>query len=422
MIVHIVMIRMVHFFSGYEGLGGVHSLLKRHEKMDRSLGLDSRFIIGWERQIRQQKEPRVFFLGINGRANIKLFRHRFAAAIQLTKPDLIVYHTPANMDFLADLDGAARRVVVLHTHPRELRNSMRFCLDLMDGVLSVSEPLQQEFLKTHPEWPSERASYLPLPVEPMAAPLPLSPLQSGDLLTIGYSGRLVKLMKRADRLVDFARELQRIKRPFRLQIAGNGELQGSIKRRLKPIPNVEFLGRLEGSAYWNVLAGWDAMLNCSDQEAGTTAILEGMAVGCLPICPDIPCQGHLSARLISSQLVYPQGDMRSAAQSADWLGRLSNRAIAAMRNQAQVLARQYDPRHYGGIFSEFLHKISALPVRSTHVVPPRMRSLDDIPFLWQFRAVQWQMRWASTRTRLFNLFSRHYSKPYGIRGESVAKV
>lgn len=190
-------VRLSHVFSQYYRLGGVHAHLRLHHQFDRSLGIDSSFLITQETQNRPQEEPRIYFLGLNDRSTIRLMRRRFQIAIERTKPEVAIYHygggDPA---LLTDLDGASRRILDLTCNFPNLDSWLQPRARLFDGILSVSQSACKIAQKALPNWDSRRIQWWPQPImlpsnlaRSSKPPKPLVP---------GYAKRIIRPQKRVE--------------------------------------------------------------------------------------------------------------------------------------------------------------------------------------------------------------------------------
>ena len=293
-------VRLSHVFSQYYRLGGVHARLRLHHQFDRSLGIDSSFLITQETQNRPQEEPRIYFLGLNGRSTIRLMRRRFQIAIERTKPEVAIYHygggDPA---LLTDLDGASRRILDLTCNFPNLDSWLQPCARLFDGILSVSQSACKIAQKVLPNWDRSRIQWWPQPI------LPPSNLARSSKppkpLVLGYAGRIIRPQKRVERIPQICRLLDKRQTSYRFEFLGDGAERPALERALPQRPQFLFRGIRQGNDYWQILANRDVILLTSDHEGVPRVILEGMSLGVLPIVPKIDAEADRYAQSIDSR-------------------------------------------------------------------------------------------------------------------------
>ncbi len=190
-------LRVSHFFSSFQELGGVGALLQYHHANDVRWGIHSEFIIYFERQTRPI--VRVHFLGIDEQDTVRLARERLRKAVVHARPDIAVYHTAWGMPYLADLDQSHRRVLMQHGHVPGLVASLQSRRDWLDGFVCIGESLVPVARKYLPHLDANRVTVLPCPITP-----PQSSSQHRSLvqrpLILGCCGRIRVEQKRVDRL------------------------------------------------------------------------------------------------------------------------------------------------------------------------------------------------------------------------------
>jgi glycosyltransferase involved in cell wall biosynthesis len=371
-------VEFAHAFTFLRTLGGVQGLLRRHRAEDERWGLSSRVIAWFERD--DPADPRVSGLGLSGRDSIHTARARLAAvAAGLPAPLVVGYYNLWGLPFFAGVDGASRRIGVLHSDWPDLAERLRRVRPLVDGALCVSRPLVDAARRAWPEMADERIAFLPCPVDPPAALLPRPPLE-GRPLVIGYCGRLSRVQKRVDRLPELVSRLRGADPDFRLELLGDGRDEAWLRRRLGSEPRVVFRGRLGGEAYWRTLNGWDAIVFTSDYEGLPLALLEAMGVGAVPVYPRIGCGGADCAGRVAPELLYEPGDMAACAAAVRRLARLPAAELDAARGRSVREVAPHLGDAYFRTFSEFVRRIAALPRISA---PPstarRFRPADRLP-------------------------------------------
>ncbi|MCX8109101.1 MAG: glycosyltransferase family 4 protein [Verrucomicrobiae bacterium] len=366
-------VRILHGFTFFSSLGGVESMLQRHHKVDELWGIDSTFCAYFEP--RTTEIPRVKGLGLSGLSCIHTARKRFRSCMTTTV-DVMVYHNLWGLAFFADLDHASRRMGVLHTDVPGLGAWLRHVRGMLDGILCASEPLLDMVRRELPELGGDRLAWLPYPVALSRTEANQEPIGKRPFV-LGFAGRLSFEQKRVDRFPELVRALDMHHVHFRFEFLGDGPQSDWLKKQLGNDPRVRFHGRLSGSAYWEVLRGWDGIVFVSDYEGLPISLLEAMAVGVLPIVPGVGSGADAYVRNVRRDLLYPPGDVQAAAVVIKNLANSSAPEIQGLRQRANKLAEPHLGDCYERAFSDQLLKVVAMPRISvssfSRVIPcPRM--------------------------------------------------
>jgi glycosyltransferase involved in cell wall biosynthesis len=252
--------------------------------------------------------------------------------------------------------------------------------DLVDGILTVGEPALNQCRSLLPKFPAERLGLLPVPVANPEHPVTHPPL-SGRPIVIGYSGRLVRALKRIDRLVQVCKLLDQNEQPYRLEILGEGKDGSWLRKRLRGNPRVIFHGYRTGKAYWDILGTWDVILYVSDTEGFGISLLEAMKCGAIPLYPDIGGGAEPYVAQVRASLLYPAGDMDSLARELARLYSAPDGELHELRQRCRDIAGHNDTDGYHLAFANFARIIEVMPRRSTEPPPRRKLSLANvIPF------------------------------------------
>lgn len=372
-----------HFFTFHSSLGGVESVLQRHPERDRERGVHSRILAFFES--RNDLPPAVHGLGWTGWTGIRRARASLAAWRSRNPVEFAVYHNTWGLPFLADLDGAARRVGIIHSdwpgQDRHLRNQA----GMLDGLCCVSLPLVKQALTALPELGEDRVRWIPYPIRACPFPAPEWNPPGDRPLRVGLVGRLVKEQKRVDRIPPLLRRLRASGVAVELEILGDGALRPWLERQCahdadRSGVRVRFRGRLSGAAYWKALSGWDAIVFVSDYEGLPISMLEAMSLGVLPFCPEVGSGGDDYARRVSPELVYPPGDLDALTGAVRRVAALPGERVRQLRTRARDLAAPHVGDEYYDVFAEFTGRIRAMPRVSRPEIARRARLLDFCPF------------------------------------------
>ena len=365
-----------HFFTFYQSLGGVQSILKRHHREDHRRGHNSRFVIYFEKTI--YTDPSITGLGLTWRDTIASTRQKFHH-LEFPADSIAVCHNLWGLPFLADLMPAHRRVGLLHSYWTGLEKFIAAQRGLLDGVLCVSNPLVELVRHCMPELDGERVTLIPYPIDGMGLP-PCRPAMMERPVVIGWTGRLEVEQKRVDRLPLLVAALESIELDFRLEILGAGPRESWLRRKLPP-ERVRFHGRKTGDAYWSALKGWDFIVSVSDYEGLPISMLEALSTGTLPICPKIGSGGDAYAGRLDPEFLYPPGDFKAAAKAVRTAVEKPETDLESLRQAAHAMTEPHSETNYFRTFDSFVEHIGKLPrVSQTYHPPRRFFFADHCPF------------------------------------------
>lgn len=371
--------KVTHLFTQFRSLGGVESVLQRHYAMDADWGFASRFIIYFE----PETEPlaRVQFLGFDRRTTIREARRRFGAATALDAPTIAVYHEMWGMPYLADLDQASRRVLLLHGQTPGMLESLSYRREWLDGVLCVNEALRQLVRPCVSHLSEGRVGVVPYPISPPPLTPQRRPLNQRPLV-LGFCGRLQVQQKRVDRLPAVCLNLDQRGLNYRLEFLGDGPDRAWLENQFPDRSRFLFHGRKKGDEYWRILAEWDAILFTSDYEGTPISMLEALSVGVVPIYPRIATGGDAYAAGVRPDLLYEPGDLAHVANTLVGLARASEAEWQSLRLRCTKAVSPHVGDAYPAQFSAFVHQVAEWPKVSQANFPRRPPLVADLPFCW----------------------------------------
>jgi glycosyltransferase involved in cell wall biosynthesis len=360
--------RILHCTLSGNDNGSIQNLFDYHHRRDSAFGLQPRFVSYFDRTERWPGDYAA--LGGHGWETIGALRRRFAAAAQRTPIDVAVYHDGWGLDWFAPSDGAARRIVFLHTERPQLDEVLPAYAPLVDGFLSVSQGMAARVRRILPDFPAERIQSVPLFVDMPAGTSVACPegARPGPL-RFGYAGRVVRPQKRMERLPALLAALDRRGVDYVFEVLGAGEYLEELQRLLQGNPRVVFTPWQQGSDYWRTLATWHAIVLLSDFEGFSRAMLEGITAGALPVHPDF---SPAAAELLGPEAggLYPVGDMEAAADRLAALARLSPVEAVARNAACRAHLAHLTLDTYFASFHDFLQKIRQTPLRARPQPPP----------------------------------------------------
>ena len=360
---------VLHVSAWREDHGGIQSTLRRHHECDASLGFAPGFISIFDQTATWPGA--CVSLGCHGWMSIRQVRRRLATAAAATPCALVVYHDGWGLEWFAPIDGAARRLVYLHTERAHADELLRTFDCRVDGFLAVSRGFADRVRRVLPNFPGERICELPFFVEPPAWVKGLP--ERGPLsrpLRLGYAGRVERDHKRLDRLPALIAALDRRQVDFRFEVLGDGSYLPELQWQLARDARVSFAGWRAGEEYWRTIVGWDVAVLLSDFEGFSRVTMECMCAGVLPVHPDFSPAATELLGPMAEQGLYRTGDVDAAAERIVGLAGLSGEAARTLRRAGIAHLAGHTGEKYDETYCGFLKRITALPARATASAPP----------------------------------------------------
>ena len=368
-------IKLAHLFPTFRNLGGVESILRHHHAKDAGQGLDGQFVIYSEHP--QDAMDRVHFLGLGPTSSIADLRRAVGTVLRKFQPEVVLYHGTWGMHYLAGVDQARRRLLILHSETPGLEAELTARAGWLDGVLGVSPPLAALARRCLPQLGENRIGLVPYPIAP--PPNRSSPSPAGRPLVLGFCSRLVVEQKRVDRLPKLCRLLDARRVEYRLEFLGAGPEQAWLEAQFPDRSKFVFHGRKQGDAYWEVLRTWDAIVFVSDYEGTPIALLEAASMGVVPVFPKIGSGGDQYAAEICPTLLYPAGDL-AAAGAIEALAQLPVPRREDLRGRARAGSAPHCGNAYLSKVASFIRLLAAAE-RISHSNPVRrMFPIDRLSF------------------------------------------
>jgi glycosyltransferase involved in cell wall biosynthesis len=293
------------------------------------------------------------------------------------------------MGFLADLDAAGRRMVLVHSQTPDMERLVRSRAPWTDGFLCVNERLQELVRAYLPAYEPTRVGVVPYPVLPPFAPPPKTPL-AGRPLRIGFCGRLVRVQKRVDRLPLLCAELDRLGVRYGLELLGDGPDRPLLEKAFTGRAPVVFHGRKSGEDYWRLLDGWDAIVFVSDFEGTPIAMLEALSRGVIPLYPEIGSGGDAYVRHLRTDLLYPAWDLAQAATALARLSQMPASEVEDLRRRCQATVEGHLGESYIAHFCAFVQEINARPPIARDTFPRRPWPVEHLSLGNIARLAEWK--------------------------------
>src|SRR6185503_10161658 len=376
------MTRLTHLAQVFRSMGGVESVLRHHHQADAGQKIESQFVVYQEDA--STAVERVVFLGLDQRCSIHRARMKMKAAVAQASPEVAVYHSVWGMSYWADLDGAQRRILVLHSDFPGLEESLRPRGGLIEGLLCVSEVLRQKVAEWLPHLGADWVGLLHYPVLPRVKASSKPPLNNRSLV-IGFCGRLMFEQKRVERLPALCARLDQAGLDYRFEFLGDGPERGWLETRLADPLKFVFHGRKAGDDYWHQLDRWDAIAFVSDFEGTPIALLEAMSMGVIPIYPRINSGGDAVVAAVGPELLYEPEDFGHVAAFLGEFGKWSQDQVDGLRSRCQQAVSPYLGANYITEFAAFVGRVGAAPRISQEQISRPPWPIEHLPLNWVAR-------------------------------------
>jgi glycosyltransferase involved in cell wall biosynthesis len=385
-------LKLTHLFLSFRSLGGVESVLHHHYDQDHEIGIASDFAIYFESE--SKPIERVFFLGFGANSTIRKARSKLRQVFAATQPTVALYHCMWGMSYLADLDSAARRILMIHGATPGMEEQLRFRSPWVDGIMIVSEALRGTVRQCAPQLDDSRVKLVPYPISGPRPIRPRAPLANRPIV-LGFCGRLSFEQKRIDRLPELCKRLDRSGLSYRMEFLGDGQDRPWLESQLADRSRFIFHGRRSGEEYWRTLGGWDAIVFTSDYEGTPIALLEALSVGVIPVYPIIGTGGEGYTEQVLPDLLYRPDDFDHVAQSLAKLVHLPEAELNALRRKCQESVAPHLGDSYLRQFAAFVRSIVAMPRIAQNNFPSRSFLVDHCSFalVERLSAVRRSLRW-----------------------------
>lgn len=369
-------VSVLHVSAWREDRGGIQSTLRHHHEGDARLGLAPGFISVFDRTATWPGA--CVSLGCHGWMSLRGIRERFRAAAAKWPGALVIYHDGWGLEWFARDDGAARRLVYLHTERAQSDALVRTFARRVDGFVAVSRAFADRVRRVLPDFPAERIGVPPFFVEPpeWVRRRP-EPDGTGRPWRLGYAGRVEQGHKRLDRLPALLAALDRHKFDYRFEVLGEGSYLPELQRQLRRDDRVTFSGWRTGEHYWRTLANWDVLVLLSDTEGFSRVTMEGMCCGVHPVHPDFSPAATELLGPTAERGLYPTGDVAAAADRIVTLATLPAETRHALRQAGATHLAGHTAQKYDEAWGGFLERIKAMPARAVAPAPPF--GLQDLP-------------------------------------------
>jgi len=362
---------VVHVSGGVLGHGGIETMLR----YNREQGPGQFFVSLFDRNQGEREDYRP--LDITWRTPLWEMRRRFREALAPHQGKVVLYHNGWGLPLFHDLDGAERRVAVLHADPAFHRPDLPGYEGLIDAAIGCCPGFEEEWPELLPWLGPERRFMYRIPIERQPSTGEAS-RRAGRPLVLGYAGRIERGQKCLHLVPNLWRDLTARGIDFRFEFVGDGSLLPWLRQRADQ--RVHFHGWLPSrERYDQILQGWDAGVYFSDHEGGPIALLECMAAGAVPFYPRRrgSWADHYVPQ-IDRLCHYPPEDTGALANA---IGAIFNRpveTVEALRARGRQLVSGHDHGQYQEISRQVVDWISTQP-RVSEVRSRPARFLDQLP-------------------------------------------
>jgi glycosyltransferase involved in cell wall biosynthesis len=305
-------------------------------------------------------------------------REGLLKAIRVVSPDVVliarVFDAYPVVSALKRKRGAPRLAVTIQAYEPQYVFDARLFERHIDLCVTSGEMLRRVSV----EWaglPEERVVSVPGGVR--APDVPVSPREGGDVLRLGYVGRLDPGQKRIGDLVALLEIFERWSLRYRMEIVGTGPAEAELQARLAQlveVGRVSFHGWLTGHAlYHKIYPELDCLVHFAHTEGVTIAPREAMAHGVVPVVSrfiGLAVERQFVHEM--NALTFPVGDVEAAAACVRRLfeepGLLRRLSESAMQSQRGRYSSEGAMRAWAEAFDRCLEQ------------PARTGDLPRVPF------------------------------------------
>lgn len=250
--------------------------------------------------------------------------------------------SPAVDRIRAKYDWSPRVAMTLHAVQADFVSSASSWAEVLDAIICTNH-LTCALVSRLTPVKSDRIYYAPYGVDANSKTYK-KPRGGGDILRVGYVGRLENAQKRIDDLGSILSELDRRGLAYELVIAGGGPDEQSLRDQLSPAVTkgrVRFVGSLSPNELAEkVYRRLDVLLITSLWETGPIVAWEAMAHGVVVVSSDYIGSGlEGSLRANDNCLMFPIGDAVAATDCLERVRDPKLRRRLAQNGQAMVCSR-----------------------------------------------------------------------------------
>lgn len=180
-----------------------------------------------------------------------------------------------------------RVIAIVHNDEDVYFDCYKLFENYIDRFLFISERIKNRMLQSG--FKEDKLEYLPWEIA-CDERLIHTYTVSGELLRIGYAGRIELRQKRLDRTISIAKLLKEMRIRFRLELAGSGLYEKELRQQIKENrleDEIQLVGRINSADISKFWKRQDIMVSCSDWEGHSISQCEAMANGVVPIVTDV---------------------------------------------------------------------------------------------------------------------------------------
>jgi colanic acid/amylovoran biosynthesis glycosyltransferase len=220
--------------------------------------------------------------------------------------------------------------------------------------------------------PAERVRHIPYGIQPIppeeAERRIAAARKPGAPLRIGYVGRVVELQKRVSDFLGLADELRKGGVSFELHIIGDGNARRQLEEAFRENGfgnEVKFWGWLGQKQVAEKLAELDVFVLLSDYEGLPVALLEAMGHALAPVVTRIPSGNTQLIRERENGLLFPVGDVLTAARHLALLT-ADHALLRALRRSAWETACEYSVERMAQRYMDCFRDVSRPEFHRAH--------------------------------------------------------
>lgn len=174
-------------------------------------------------------------------------------------------------------------------------------------------------------------------------------LDNKQPVKIGYAARLVKMQKRADRLIEFINLLEEIKCLYHFTIAGDGAYKKILQEYISQnnlSEKVSLIGQITKEGVDKLWKDMDIYISVSDFEGSSISLLEAMSNGVVPLVTDVSGADDFISQG-KTGYIFKQNNIRGMAETVKKMDfdRMKMQHIG--ENARKIIINKCVPREYG---------------------------------------------------------------------------
>lgn len=252
----------------------------------------------------------------------------------------------------------------LHADDRHYYDVARFFSPYVDRFVCVSKKVEMVLGEKIP-WRKDSFEYRPcgieMPKEEEKDILLEKPFS--EALKIAYVGRLSNYQKRILDLPLLVEHLRGKKGRYELHIVGDGEDRKELEQTLNKINigrtniDIHLHGKLGSAAVYSILRESSVFFSCSAFEGASIALLESLALGCIPVVTDVSGVRDLIQHK-KNGFIFEVGNIAEAAKHLEHIFHMDRAAMGGICAKNKEIGYSHTMSQYLQWFDQLVERLS----------------------------------------------------------------